>query len=485
MPNKLLIIALFGLAGVPSIYSKKDISNIAFDPAALSATTPAENNDVDFWLTKGDQTALLQKQTNVLEFGTTANSYFNITVDTLQRFQTVDGFGFTLTSGSATLINNLGAGKAPLLQELFGSAANSIGISYLRISIGASDLSANVYTYDDMPAGETDPTLAHFKLDADGTSGTGLIPLLKEILQINPAIKILATPWTAPVWMKDNGSSKGGSLQPQYYDEYASYFVKYIQGMKAEGLTIDAITPQNEPLHDGNNPSLYMTAEQQRDFIKNNLGPAFKGANITTKIITYDHNCDKPEYPLTILNDPAAKSFVDGSAFHLYGGDISALSVVHNAHPDKNVYFTEQWTSSAGDFAVDLKWHVKNLVIGSMRNWSRITLEWNLANDPDFGPHTEGGCTQCKGALTIGNVVVRNVAYYIIAHASRFVPPGSVRVGSNNSGSLSSVAFETPEKKKILIVVNDGVSATSFNIKFKNKWVTTELSAGSVGTYAW
>jgi glucosylceramidase len=140
--------------------------------------------------------------------------------------------------------------------------------------------------------------------------------------------------------------------------------------MKAEGLTIDAITPQNEPLHDGNNPSLYMTAEQQRDFIKNNLGPAFKGANITTKIITYDHNCDKPEYPLTILNDPAAKSFVDGSAFHLYGGDISALSVVHNAHPDKNVYFTEQWTSSAGDFAVDLKWHVKK-----SRYWLHAQLE--------------------------------------------------------------------------------------------------------------
>jgi len=485
MPNKLLIVATFGLMSVPSIYSKKEICSTGKVPPTLSASSLVLNNDVDFWLTMGDQTVLLQKQANVLRFGTNANSYVNITVDTLQRFQTVDGFGFTLTSGSATLINSLGAGKAPLLQELFGRAANSIGISYLRISIGASDLSANVYTYDDMPAGQTDPALAHFSLDPDGASGTGLIPLLKEILKINPAIKILATPWTAPIWMKDNGSSKGGSLQPQYYDEYAMYFVKYIQAMKAEGITIDAITPQNEPLHDGNNPSLYMTAEQQRDFIKNNLGPAFKAANITAKIITYDHNCDKPEYPLTILNDPAAKSFVDGSAFHLYAGDISALSVVHQAHPDKNVYFTEQWTSSTGDFAGDLRWHVKNLVIGSMRNWSRITLEWNLANDPDFGPHTEGGCTQCKGALTIGNVVVRNVAYYIIAHASRFVPPESVRVASNNSGGLYSVAFETPEKKKILIVMNDAVSATSFNIKFKNKWVTTELPAGSVGTYAW
>jgi glucosylceramidase len=480
MQNKLLIIVLVGLMSMQSNCSKKGNSNTTTPPVV----PPVVTNEVDFWLTKGDQSILLQKQSTVLGFGAAANSYVNITVDTTQRYQSVDGFGYTLTSGSATLISNLGSAKPALLTELFGTASNSIGISYLRISIGASDLSSTVYTYDDMPAGQTDPTLANFSLDPD--KGTGLIPLLKEITAINSAIKILATPWSPPVWMKDNGNSKGGSLQPQYYDEYAQYFVKYIQAMKAEGITIDAITPQNEPLHDGNNPSLYMSAEQQRDFIKNNLGPAFQAANITTKIITYDHNCDKPEYPLTILNDPAAKAFVDGSAFHLYAGDISALSTVHNTHPDKQVYFTEQWTSSTGSFDGDLKWHVKNVIIGSMRNWSRNALEWNLANDPAFGPHTVGGCTQCKGALTInGTSATKNVSYYIIAHASKFVPPGSVRVASTESGNLHSVAFETPEKKKVMIVLNDGTSATSFNIKFKDKWTTPVLPAGSVGTYVW
>lgn len=483
MQNRLVIIALVGLLSVQSNCSKKGNDNTT--PPPPPPPNPPAVNQVDFWLTNGNQLALLQKQSTVLAFGTTANSYVNITVDTTQRYQTVDGFGYTLTSGSATLINGLGSAKAALLQELFGNSVTSINVSYLRISIGASDLSASVYTYNDMPAGQTDPTLTNFSLDPDRASGTGLIPLLKEILQINPAIKILATPWSPPVWMKDNGNSKGGSLQTQYYDEYAQYFVKYIQGMKAEGITIDAIIPQNEPLHDGNNPSLHMTAEQQRDFIKNNLGPAFQSANITTKIITYDHNCDKPDYPLTILNDPAAKTFVDGSAFHLYAGDISALSTVHNAHPDKQVYFTEQWTSSTGSFDGDLKWHLKNVIIGSMRNWSRNALEWNLANDPGFGPHTDGGCTQCKGALTIGTTVTKNVSYYIIAHASKFVPPGSVRVASNNSGSLYSVAFETPEKKKVLIVLNDGGSAASFNIKIKDKWVTPGLPAGSVATFVW
>jgi glucosylceramidase len=381
------------------------------------------------------------------------------------------------------VINQLSAAdKAALLSELFGKTATSVGISYLRISIGASDLNASVFSYDDVAAGQTDPSLNSFSLAPDKTD---LIPLLKEIIAINPAIKILATPWSPPVWMKDNGNSKGGSLQTQYYDVYAKYFVKYIQQMKAEGITIDAIAPQNEPLNPDNNPSLLMLAVQQRDFIKNNLGPAFQTAGITTKIIAYDHNCDRPDYPTTVLNDAAAAAFTDGSAFHLYGGDISALSTLHNAFPTKNVYFTEQWTSSTGDFGGDLKWHVKNVIIGSMRNWSKIALEWNLANDPAYGPHTPGGCTQCKGALTIGSSVTRNVGYYIVAHAAKFVPSGSVRISSANTGFLQNVAFKTPDGKKVLIVENDGTSAETFNIRFKNKWTETTLPAGAVGTYIW
>lgn len=445
---------------------------------------PVATNDVDFWLTTGDKSVLLQKQSTVLSFGTLANSNAYVDVDNTQTFQAIDGFGYTLTSGSAYVINRLPAQeKSNLLQELFGNAATSISISYLRISIGASDLSASVYTYDDMPAGQTDVNLDNFSLNPDKAD---VIPLLKEIVAINPAIKILATPWTPPVWMKDNGSSVGGSLQPQYYDAYARYFVKYIQQMKAEGITIDAITPQNEPLHPGNNPSLLMVAEQQRDFIKNNLGPKFQAAALTTRIIAYDHNCDHPDYPLTVLNDPTARAFVDGSAFHLYAGDISALSQVHAAYPDKNIYFTEQWTSSTGGFDGDLKWHLKNVIIGSMRNWSKVALEWNLANDPSFGPHTPGGCTQCKGALTIGTGVERNVAYYIIAHASKFVPPGSIRIGSSSTaGPLQNVAFKTPSGRYVLLVENDGAASLTFNIRFQNKWVATTLPGGAVATYTW
>ena len=444
---------------------------------------PTATNDVDFWLTKNDQSVLLQKQSTVLSFGTTANSNPNIDVDTTQTYQTIDGFGFTLTGGSAYVINLLNAtDKTNLLNELFGNGANSIDISYLRLSIGASDLSQSVFSYDDLVFGNTDMNLDSFSLSKDTVD---LLPILKQIVALNPAIKIIATPWSPPVWMKNNNSAVGGSLQTQYYDVYSKYFVKYIGAMKANGITIDAVTPQNEPLNPANNPSLSMSAVEQTNFIKNYLGPAFQAAGLTTKIITYDHNCDHPEYATTVLSDPAANAFINGSAFHLYAGDISALSTVRSAFPDKALYFTEQYTSSTGNFGGDLKWHLKNVIIGSMRNWSRVALEWNLANDPTFNPHTPGGCDQCKGAITLSGTITRNVGYYIVAHASKFIPAGSVRIGSNITGNLQNVAFKTPSGKKVLLVENDGASDATFNIRFNNKWTVTTLPAGAVGTYIW
>lgn len=453
------------------------------DKPQPDVVNPSTDNGITVWITKGDKSALLQKQPSSFFFASSSNTNPTIAVDSSISYQTIDGFGYTLTGGSAYLINRLSASdKSSLLQELFGKTENSIGISYLRISIGASDLNAEVFSYDDMPAGQIDVNLNNFNLSKDTVD---VIPLLKEILLINPNIKILGSPWSPPVWMKDNGSSVGGGLQPQYYSVYAQYFVKYIQAMKAKGITIDAITPQNEPQHGGNNPSMVMSALQQADFIKNHLGPAFQSAGITTKIIIWDHNCDNANYPITILNDAAAKTFIDGSAFHLYSGDISALSTVHSAHPDKNLYFTEQWTGANESFDGNLKWHVKNVIIGSMRNWSKVALEWNLANDGGYNPHTPGGCTECKGALTLDGAINRNESYYIIAHASRFVPPGSVRIESNNVASIFNVAFKVPDGRKVLIVMNDGSTAASFNIKFKGRIAEASLPAGAAATYVW
>lgn len=440
-------------------------------------------SDMVCWLTNPDQMTYFVKQTKALNFTSSSNYNQTITVDTTQTFQSMDGFGFALTGGSAMLINQLaGTTREALLKELFTTDSTYIGISYLRISIGASDLDATVFSYDDMPANQTDPDLNNFSIAPDMTH---LVPLLKSIVALNPGIKILGSPWSAPAWMKNNQNAKGGSLLPEYYKSYANYFVKYIKAMAAQGIRIDAITPQNEPLNPYNNPSMTMSANEQADFIKNFLGPAFQSAGITSKIIVYDHNCDVPSYPLTVLNDAGAKKFVDGSGFHLYAGDISALSMVHNTYPDKNLYFTEQWVGGPSNFAGDLKWHVKNLIIGASRNWSKNVIEWNLASDPNYYPHTPGGCSTCLGALTIGTNVSRNVSYYIIAHASKFVGSGSVRIGSNNIGTLANVAFKTATGRKVLIVLNEGSASQTFNIQFNDMIVTTDLSAGAVGTYIW
>ncbi|WP_316796731.1 glycoside hydrolase family 30 protein [Pedobacter agri] len=458
-----------------------------------NASTTSQNNkpetspvksEVGFWLTKGDQSQLLSKQNVALNFSETTNANPTIEVDPSTNFQEIDGFGYTLTGGSASLINALPAAeKDKLIQELFAVADDAISVNYIRISIGGSDLSAYPFTYNDLADGETDESLAKFSIAKEQTD---LIPILKKIVAINPKIKILGSPWTAPIWMKSNKSFIGGNLKPEYYQTYAKYLVKYIQAMKAEGIVIDAITPQNEPLHPGNNPSMYMSALDQANFIKTALGPIFKSSGIETKIIIYDHNADKPEYPITILNDAEAKKYIDGSAFHLYAGPISALTQVRNAHPDKNIYFTEQWVGGPSNFGEDLKWHVSTLIIGATRNWSRNVLEWNLAADPNYNPHTDkGGCTSCLGAITIAPAISRNVAYYVIAHASKFVPTGSVRIASNIINNLQNVAFKTPDGKRVLIVCNNNNSETTFNIKFNGKVVTSALDKGAVATYVW
>lgn len=440
--------------------------------------------EVDVWLTNADQSVLFEKQPS-LSFLEADMALPTITINESKAFQTMDGFGYTLTGGSAMHIHNMAeAERRQLLQELFGTDSTYIGVSYLRLSIGASDLDERTFSYNDLPEGETDPEMIQFNLEPDRKY---LIPVLKEILAINPEIKLMGSPWSPPTWMKTNNDTRGGSLKPEYYAAYAKYFVKYIQEMAAEGIRIDAITVQNEPLHPGNNPSLLMLADEMAEFIKDHLGPAFAKGGIDTKIIIYDHNADRPDYPITILDDPETKKYVDGSAFHLYGGTIDALMEVHNAHPDKHLYFTEQWIGAPGDFPVDLNWHVKNLIIGATRNWCRNVLEWNLAADPHQDPHTDrGGCDRCLGAITIdGNTVIRNPAYYIIAHASKFVRPGAVRIGTNVPEGLPNVAFKGPQGDLILIVLNDSSAEKAFNFMHNGQMVTASLKGGAVGTFVW
>jgi glucosylceramidase len=483
--------------------------------AMITAAAPAfaqNAKTIEAWITKADRSALFEKQEQATPF--TASSRgggYPIIVDDRQTFQEIDGFGFAMTEGSACHLHRMApAERNKILRELFAPNGPGIAVSYIRLTLGASDLNNFVYSYNDLPEGETDFEMKKFSLSHDRDD---IIPIMKEVLAINPNIKIMASPWSAPAWMKTNNNPRGGALRKDCYDAYALYFVKYVEEMKKAGINIDAVTVQNEPLNRNNTPSMPYFMQEHAEFVKNHLGPAFRKARLNAKIVIFDHNCDRPEYPLAILADSTISQYVDGSGFHHYGGDISTMTTVHNARPDKNIYFTEQMVvERPGSPDIRIAEQVKRLVIGTMRNWSRNLILWNFAADKLNDPHTDnGGCSMCQGAITIdGNQVSRNLAYYVVAHASRHVPPGSLRIAStdafdpalnftedeerrevkratiiSHSGVLPNVAFKTPEGKTVLIVANDSWSATSFKVQYNGLGATLRLAPGSVGTYIW
>src|SRR5512133_654928 len=297
--------------------------------------------DIESWITRADRSVLFSKSPDKVTFSDKGRGWgFPIVIDESGTMQQIDGFGFALTGGSAELMMKMSQeARKNLISDLFSADSDYIGVSYLRITIGASDLNSFVYSYDDLKEGETDFDLKKFNIAQDRKD---VIPVLKEILKVVPGLKIVASPWSPPVWMKTNGRGKAGSLKPECFDIYARYFVRYIQEMGKEGIRIDALTVQNEPLNANNTPSMRMSAAEQAEFIKKHLGPALEKAGLKTKIILFDHNLDRPDFPLTVLNDPEAARYVDGSGFHHYGGDLSAMTIMHQAHPEKKLYFTEQ-----------------------------------------------------------------------------------------------------------------------------------------------
>ena len=455
---------------------------IFFCVLVVASSMQSLNAQAIQYITKGDKSQLFQKQ--IIQSSKLNSSTITVEVNEQKTLQTMDGFGFALTGGSAALIDALPTNqKNTLLKEIFGNGPDGLGLSYIRISMGASDLDATVFSYCDLPKGETDAELKHFNLSQDTLH---LIPIIQAALKINPKLRIMASPWSPPIWMKSNGFSMGGHLLKQYYDSYALYFAKYIKAMKSKGITIHSLTMQNEPEHGGNNPSILMDAEEQRVFLRDHLGPLLAKENIKTAIFLFDHNADHPNYPISILDDSKAKAYAAGSAFHLYLGNESALSKVHEAHPDKKLYFTEQWTGAKGSFDGDLFWHTEHIVIGTINNWSSAVIEWNLAANAKYEPHTPGGCTECKGAFTIQGVEIsRNVSYYIIGHISKFVPAGSKRIESSSSNDLiKTSSFITPNGKKVTIVLNAG-ALNNISLKNKQQNYSITLPAGSVSTIVW
>ena len=461
---------------------------------SLAAVSAALGQNVQVYETDGDQSKLLTPRSGVaFSPGAAPGSVaFNITVDSTTKYQPWDGVGASLTDSAGWVIwNKLSVSQqASLMQKLFDPNAG-IGIGILRQPMGATDLSASGdYSYDDVPAGQTDPNLLQFSIAHDETY---LIPLLEQALAINPSLKIHALPWSPPAWMKTSDSMNGGSIIDSDFPTLAQYFVRYIEAYEQYGLPIYAISMQNEPLNSTSSyPSASVASSDEANFIGNNLGPALAGVGLGgVNIFAYEHNWDQPDYPEQVLSDSAAYGFTAGSSFHCYAGDVSAQSEVEQMFPAKGIWFTECSGTVGSSFAGDLSWNAENLLIGATRNWARGITLWNLALDQNSGPQN-GGCTNCRGVVTIDDsvspsTITYNVEYYVLGHLGKFVQPGAYRIDSNTygSGSIEDVAFVNQDGSVVLFVLNASSGSTTFAVTWNESNFTDTLPAGAVATYEW
>ncbi|HUF28787.1 MAG TPA: glycoside hydrolase family 30 beta sandwich domain-containing protein [Gemmatimonadaceae bacterium] len=459
-------------------------------PAATLAGAP-----VEVWLTTGDRTSLLARQTDV-RFGAAnaaapvqSDADATIKVDTTASYQEMVGFGAAVTDAAAWLIQTrlTPSQRDSLMRDLFGRG-NGIGLSFVRLTIGASDFSLAHYSLADPPADATEPSLEHFSIEP--TRGT-VLPTVRQALAINPRLRVMASPWSAPAWMKTSGSLIGGTLRDDSYDAFADYLRRYIEAYAAEGVPIWAITLQNEPHHVPDDyPGMRLDPAQRTRLIARHVGPAFEQRGLRTLIFDWDHNWDEPESPLGVLADTAARRWVAGVAWHCYGGDVSAQSLVRERHPDVDTYFTEcsggEWAPSFGD---NLVWNLSTLIIGATRHWARGVLLWNLALDEAHGPHL-GGCSDCRGVVTIDSrngAVTRNEEYYALAHASRFVLPGARRIESTAGASgVESVAFRNPDDGSfVLIAVNTAAAPRRVSVRVGRAEFRYSIDARAAVTFRW
>lgn len=459
---------------------------------------------VEIYTTTADKTKTMTKDSVILGNAADAKAQNLITLDPNEKYQEMDAFGAAITGSSCyNLLKMTPENRAAILKETF-DPKEGYGYSYIRVSIGASDFSLDEYTYCDTPG------IENFKMHEYDTRD--LFPILKEIQAINPEVKILASPWTCPKWMKVNNlkdlklfdSWTSGQLNPKYYQDYATYFVKYIQAMEAEGFNIDAVTIQNEPLNRGNSASLYMTWQEQRDFIKSALGPAFEKAGIKTKIVVYDHNydydvnksenADQGQYPLKIYEDADAAKYIDGAAYHAYGGEKEEMKKIHDGRPDKNLYFTEMSIGLWGEgysFAGDLMWNMREVCIGTINNYNKAVIMWNYMLDDKHGPDRPGGCDICLGCIVIDSkdyaTMDKNSHYYTMAHLSKVIKPGAHRIKSEGKTveGIYYSTFENPDKSYSVVLLNETDKAQNITIALGQKSFTHTTAPKSVSSYIW
>ncbi len=479
----LLLLALFTVLVVYASRPRPPTIGPIFVPAPLPARAT-----VKLWLSTGDQRLRLVQQPDIdmiAQDGLPAE----VVIDTSRTYQSIVGFGAALTDSSAWLIENKmdERQRSALLQELFGPPPN-LNLNMTRLTIGASDFSLQQYTLDDLPAGGTDPALQYFNV---ASNLRDVIPTVREAMAFNPRLHVIASSWSAPAWMKTSANLIGGELLPQFESTYADYLVRYVDTFRRYGIPIFALTLQNEPgFVPVTYPGMELAAATRTRIITQYLGPALASRKPKTLLLTWDHNWDEPEQPLSVLADPAASRYVDGVAWHCYRGSAYAQGPVHHQFPRKDSYITE---CSGGDWEYkkndELLWFARNLLLEGVRNWARGVVYWNLALDENYGPHL-GGCGNCKGLVTIDSrtgAVSRNAEYYAFAHFSRFVLPGAMRVRSTATDKgIENVAFQNAVGGSVvLVVVNSNTDARLLSVSQNQTRFDYTLPAQSVATFVW
>jgi len=444
-----------------------------------------EAQTVSVWLTTDDGKALLQPQPDVIFTREALSSDPVLVIDERALHQVVEGFGASMTDSSAFLLNEvLPRSSLPVVMRSLFDRSQGIGISFLRNPMGASDLARTVYSYDDQPAGTVDSSLASFSIDHDHAA---VLPLLLMAKSINPQIKMMATPWSPPGWMKTSGSMIGGSLNTSAYSALAGYLVKYLQAYAASGVPVDYLSLQNEPLYlPVDYPGMSMSSTEQLRLLRDYVLPAIHAANLTTKILVYDYNWDQPVYPQAVLNDAvvAESPNVAGTAWHWYGGTPGVMTTNHNLLPRLNNYVTE---ASGGTWIRDELKQDFEMIVHSMRNWASAYVKWGLALDQNRGPHS-GGCATCTPLVTIDSstgAVSYPIDYYSLGHFSKFVLPGSTALWSSNAPGLISAAFKTPEGKVVLVAYNDSSAGKTFQVSWRGSSFAYSLPALAGATFTW
>lgn len=491
--SSLMLVSVLGIALISCSSSDDD----ATDDTPQIILPPA-TADVQILETNNQRSYDLRPSTCAFATGDNLSPH-TVLLDDSQTYQTMDGFGAAITgSTSFNLMQMQAEDRRAFLEQTFSPTAG-YGFSYVRISIGCSDFSLSEYTCCDTQG------LENFALTVEETDY--VIPILKEILAINPDLRIMAAPWTCPKWMKVNNlhdlvpydSWTGGELNPAYYADYATYFVKWLEAFKAEGITVTALTPQNEPLNRGNSASLYMGWEQQAAFIQE-LGPAMRTAGFgDVKIYAYDHNYnydnidDQKGYPMKIYDTPASE-YIEGAAYHNYGGWVAEMGTVHDAYPNKGLLFTETsigtWNSGR-DLAARLIPDMTDVGLLTIDNWSTGVLVWNLVLDNDRGPNREGGCQTCYGAVDLSNYdyksITRNSHYYVIAHLAAFVKPDAVRIGLTNYAPKDVVmqAFKNTDGSYAVVVCNTADENKEITFSDGTNYFMYKVGMKSVVSFKW